>query len=356
MAAMTALGAGAFLTTPDIDGENRAVATLPALSAGLESVPDGFQAFLDDHVPGRAWMLTTHALWKTTVLGTSPTPKVMLGRDGWLYLGDDVSRQCLRADEPWNPNRRSGWVRVVAGLHHWLAQRNTVFLFVVAPAKSTIYPEHAPRGIQAVGTSRIDELYAQLAGFGVPVVDLRPSLRAAKSEGEVYQHLDTHWNSDGSYVAYVDIVQALRRLVPAVPEPNPPTAFERSDAFAKSDLAQAMALDGILRETVPTRRLVEPRARLVGNRRDADHEKRLHLTYEVDDAALPKAVVFRDSFGTLLVDDLAEHFRSTEFVWTIHPDLDVVRSLGPEVVIYEVAERFLYGGVPRVDGVEAARQ
>jgi hypothetical protein len=62
---------------------------------------------------------------------------------------------------------------------------------------------------------------------------------------------------------------------------------------------------------------------------------------EQDDTRLPRAVVFRDSFGSALVPFLAEHFSRALFLWQYNVDPDVVLAERPAVVIQEWVGRRL---------------
>jgi hypothetical protein len=65
-------------------------------------------------------------------------------------------------------------------------------------------------------------------------------------------------------------------------------------------------------------------------------------------AGLPRAVMFRDSFGTALLPFLAEHFARIRFDWVDERfDAGVVESEKPQLVIQEVTERFLMRDPPK---------
>ncbi|HEY9639255.1 MAG TPA: hypothetical protein V6C57_02160, partial [Coleofasciculaceae cyanobacterium] len=63
--------------------------------------------------------------------------------------------------------------------------------------------------------------------------------------------------------------------------------------------------------------------------------------YENPDKSLPKAVLFRDSFGNSMLDFLAESFSRLVVVWQPHIDYSVVEAEKPDVVINQQVERFL---------------
>jgi hypothetical protein len=77
----------------------------------------------------------------------------------------------------------------------------------------------------------------------------------------------------------------------------------------------------------------------------ADYEDRrarqLPVALGVDDESLPRAVVFRDSFGNALIPYLSEHFERVLFVWERDVLPWVVEEEKPTVVIQQITGRML---------------
>ncbi|HEX7555942.1 MAG TPA: hypothetical protein VF338_04905, partial [Leptolinea sp.] len=59
------------------------------------------------------------------------------------------------------------------------------------------------------------------------------------------------------------------------------------------------------------------------------------------DAALPKAVIFRDSFFNGLQPFTSEHFSRVVYVSGFQVDFELIKEEQPQIVILEVAERYL---------------
>jgi len=66
----------------------------------------------------------------------------------------------------------------------------------------------------------------------------------------------------------------------------------------------------------------------------------------IDDPALPRAVIFRDSFTSQLVPFLSEHFSRAVYVWQNDFDANLVTEEHPDVVIQEIVGRHLYNFIP----------
>jgi len=186
-----------------------------------------------------------------------------------------------------------------------------------------------------------------VADLGV-AVDLRPALFGAKARERVYQKTDTHWNDRGAFAAYQQIIGAVRGRVPQTPP-----AWTRDDFDAREtivpgmDLAGMMGLTRVLTEDdlrlVPRR---PRRARVVEPSGAAPSDELGRIVTTIDDPALPRAVIFRDSFVSRLAPFLSEHFSRAVYLWQNDFDADVVSRERPDVVIQEIVGRHLYTFVP----------
>ena len=70
---------------------------------------------------------------------------------------------------------------------------------------------------------------------------------------------------------------------------------------------------------------------------------------EISDKALPRAVMFRDSFAGRLMPYLSEHFSRIVYLWENDFDPEVVRQEHPQVVIQEYVARHLLVYAPYPD-------
>jgi hypothetical protein len=316
----------------------------PGTTAALWKFPGTFAAWYGDHFGLRARLIRWHALAMYRVFRQSPSDKVLLGRDGWLFYADDSSLEDYRSAVPFTTAELERWRSVMETRQDWLARRGARLVIVLACDKYIIYPEYLPAAYRRQGTAyRVDQLADYLAQHSrLTVVSLRQPLEAGKEADRLYHRTDTHWNDRGAYLGYRAMLQA------AGVEPLPPTAFRPVDRITAGwDLARMMGLDDVIAEQD---RALEPhtprRARVVEVDRPDPLWNNGRVVLEVDDPKLPRLVVFRDSFGSALVPLLAENFRRSVFLWQYELDVPALEQERPDVVIWLMTSRRLQWFIP----------
>jgi hypothetical protein len=339
--------------------------------AGSGETPGSFRAwneYANERFAGRDILIHLNNLVQVRLLKVSPLETLMVGRDGWLFLaGSNLEMDYFRAAMPFSEDELARWRRVLLQRHIWLQRLGIRFVFVIAPNKSTIYPEKVPARIHRAAT-RLDQLLDYLQRRPLPrgfrLVDLRKTLRAAKSRFPVYGNIDSHWNSYGAMLAANKILQALSRFYPL----HSPTGDEFMVSLApgsgtRGDLAAMLSLSDVLIESlaVKVRSARSPRALTL----EADHWLDEYFERGVTTcsaAELPEALMFRDSFGYALGEFLSEHFRKITYLRDIglrfHPR--IVREVRPKIVIQEMAERFFQVvapfNEPELDAIDVDRK
>jgi hypothetical protein len=331
----------------DSSAERRELSQFPNRPDSWKSVatyPDALGHWFDDHFGFRSLLVRWYAESRIFVLGVSPSNTVMKGRDGWLFYADDGALDDYTNQKPLTPLEVNVWREAVVRAATWLRSHHIGYLFALAPDKHVIYPENMTAALRQVRpTSRMDQVYAALEGTGVATVDLRPSLLAAKRTERVYFMTDTHWNDRGAFVAYRQIVDAVRQQVPAMPPAWSREEFLPIEAEVEGrDLARLVGLTGLPEIDLQLKPRRQRRARVVEPIGTEPTAQVGRIVTEIDDPRLPRAVIFRDSFTAGLAPFLSEHFSRAVYLWQNDFDPDAVLAEHPDVVIQEIVGRHLY--------------
>ena len=146
------------------------------------------------------------------LLGDRVFPITLVGKDGWLFYTGELSMRNYQKDAPLNVSNIKKLVQVLEEIHEKVEGYGGTFLVVVAPDKSTIYPQFMPDEIPVIGdTSSLDRLLERVDQYSdIQVLDLRHALRNASKTSQTYYKTDTHWNCLGAFYVYQEIFYQLQ--------------------------------------------------------------------------------------------------------------------------------------------------
>ena len=289
---------------------------------------------------GRLINLTANLRYK---LGDRVFPKVVVGDNGWLIFTAEGDVQDFQKVEAFTEEELSTFQMDLDALSANYAERGITLLVVVVPNKNTIYPERVPSQIRVLGTeTRLEQVASYLKVHGqTQFLDLRPALREAKAEHEIYYATDTHWTGYGSYVAYAAIMNALQKTFPNL-APRPASDFKIVEREP-----EIMDLAGNIGTTLLPESKIQfaPKFDLRTAYKTINlGGRRLMLSYNADDT-LPDLVMYYDSFFFTVNPLLGEHFHQGVFVQNYSGgglwNLSWVDERKPDVVIIEFNERYL---------------
>lgn len=334
----------------DTAEENREAASWPAMPRSLAALadwPDAFTRSFADHFAFRASLVRWQASARVGLLRTSPAADVMLGDRGWLFYNSDGALQDVTGAQPFSADDLERWRSTLQHTQDWLERRGIDYVFVLAPDKHWIYPEHMPGGLnRQIHESRFDQLVAHLRRHStVTLVDARDGLQASAGGERLYHRTDTHWNDHGAFVTYQQVMATigppldLQARTPAEMESRtiPRTGF---------DLARMLGLGSVL---VEEDLQLEPRggrrSRVIEPARPSRGLMDARVVTEGPPSG-PRAVIFRDSFGSAMIPYLSEHFSRAVYVWQTNFDPALVEAERPDVVIQEWVGRHLYTVAP----------
>ena len=351
--------------------ENRRLAPFPRLAftaRAIDAFPEGFEKYFRDHFGLRSELIRWHHLWKLRLLNVSPSPNVVLGKDGWLFDAELITY--LQAP-PLTEAELEKWRIVFEEKERFASQAGAAYFLVFAPSPPSIYSEVLPDWVRRRTTeTRLDQLLQHLRiRTRISVIDLRGPLLEAKSQVRLYHRTDSHWNDHGAYIAYQKIMESVAMRVHGT-DPLPRSSFKSIVRVRPGgDTARMLALPDLLtEENLELAPLIPRRARIIEWLPEHSAPPPAAFSMETGDDSKPCAVVFHDSFAyASLYPFLAEHFSEVWFHWNHYfgPGLQVShgrgmvlwnpdrmatarRGLKPSVVIQEFAERSLLFEPPEV--------
>jgi len=312
-----------------------------------------FERYFEDHFALRNHLIRWHAWLLWHGLHTVSSSTVIAGENDWMFYADDGGLEDWVETRPFTTAELEAWHLLLERANAWLEARRITFLVVIAPDKQMIYPEAMPRSLVRMRSEyRVDQLLAHLRGrSAVPILDLRAAVTAARG-GEILYHLhDTHWNDRGALVAANAIASALHARFPAI-EPLSRGAFLEVPGVPSGDRTSMLDLEDSGKRTMPG--LVPARGwtwRTIEPKNPDPYEEDARTVTEIAGSALPRALVFRDSFASRLVPFLSERFSRAVYLWQKGIDVAAVEREHPDVVILEMVARHFVTDEPYPDSV-----
>lgn len=346
--------AGAFLLPrvidpPDLD-ENRRLAEAPALPSRpgeLTAFRKATDAYVADRFPPRSQLIGALNAVRMA-LGASGSPRVIVGRDGWLFSDDGSHLGPARGQPPLADAPARAWLEALAGRTEALHAEGRAYLVIAAPAKEAIYPDQAPAWFD-LDLNRPSATLPRLAlasNAGEVVYPYESLVRQARWGLRVYDRYDTHWTGLGAYQGYAAFMRSLERRGLAE-GPRPLDAFvEVSDlraAVAPRDLALMLGVASFVDVRFP--QLEDPAAGqgLRVSYLTAKHDWTGARVIETGQAGKPVLLMTVDSFSNAFVPFLYGHF--SRIVVAHNQDgfwrRDLIDRFQPDIVATEVLENGL---------------
>lgn len=105
--------------------------------------------------------------------------------------------------------------RYVKELAQYLEEGNIPFVYVQAPYKQDLTGKMIPEGVDCFANDKADEMLKYLTDSGIYTMDMRPVTSATAEMVEQYFYrTDHHWNYEGAFVAFQQIVRWLDEMFP----------------------------------------------------------------------------------------------------------------------------------------------
>lgn len=275
---------------------------------------------------------------------------VHVGRDGWLFLiggSNGVLRQYRRSLRQWW--RLRAWARLIETRTARAENLGIRCIHTLVPEKLSIYDDRTDGLVYDPALSparRLARRLMALPGY----VDLVAPMRAARDgPAPLYRRTDSHWSYDGCLIAY----RALMRACGAVPPPDIGARhrFTHEGVWDLGDKLPERPRESVTNWAIDRDASRVYASPLVEAYEAAGRADDLHVgAHVIYRNASPYAdprrlVLFGDSCAhytrIFLTGFLAESFSEMHFVWSSSIDWAYVERVRPDILMVEMAERFL---------------
>lgn len=346
---MPALGfaVNAVLGSDEVSAtEKRLLAQMPSFQGDARTYTTDVDQYLEDNFGFRMLMIRLARKIKDN-LGEDP-PQVVVGQDGWLFLGSNAYRDEFEGQGRWDAINVQTWVESLSDVKSTLAEQGIPFAAFVAVDKARAYPEKLPEGWREGERRFRTALHAHKDVARTGLVDAEPLVLSAKERGKQTFYLrDTHWTSDGTYDLAMELMDVFDpsvtrpRFLPSPPVAQP--ADRLFDLEAMSGFETSQEPTHMMIKFPPTRPNFRTSITIL---EDGTPDPGQFATLKIlgtEDAPEGTLVIVGDSFG----DAMLGHFRpSYSEIIRIHHGahfrnvaLEEALAYNPDAVLFATAER-----------------
>jgi len=286
-----------------------------------------------------------YAFIKEDILKVNSIPdKVILLKNGWLFLGDSFSDNLSESLHYVNFNQLQldSLNQDLKDKNDWCIKNNIDYYLAIAPNKESVYSDLIP--IKKLDKdSKMQQLEKICTNLNIGYIDLGKNF--PKNEKQLLYHkTDTHWNEYAGYFGYTSILEELNKKSETNLTPIPISNYEITNSNEiigdlneirgreKDEFLVAMKV----KNYIESYRIAEKKLKVPeGYTNNPDAYERRFIT---DNQPL-KIIVFCDSFGGYFVKFLREHFKETIFIWSHEFNKELILNEKPDIIIQEFVER-----------------
>lgn len=327
------------------ESEQRYLATFPVvfgengklITQGLRS---GLENWLNDNIGFRDTFVRIHSNINYKILKKSSNEKVEIGVDGWFFYTLDDNLRIANGTYPLTNEILINIKNKQEKIKEYYNKQGIEYVLVIAPSKVSIYPEYINSEEYSIRATPIDIVSNYLKeNSDVKVINLKDSLLEAKAKEQVYFKTDTHWNEVGAYIGYQTVINKLNKFGLVNTKP---VEVMKTEALHKGEFSAMMGDKNLLGEerTINTE-IVKPKAESI----EIANLGQAKATYAYRNAAIEgkKLLLYGDSmFGLWNIPELfAENFTEFTYVWSYEMLHETAELLKPDIVMYEITERYL---------------
>ncbi|OED42630.1 hypothetical protein AB833_05820 [Chromatiales bacterium (ex Bugula neritina AB1)] len=283
---------------------------------------------------------------------------ISLFDDAWVFLleGSNSVRDYYIDNIKVSPENVRGWCDLLERRKQKCSKNNIRYCHISAPEKLGVYAEKTDLEVLIENSPASQIERALTSDFGVESwLNPLSYLRAQKNQFQVYSKTDSHWNFYGAFSAY-QLLQAKLGL----PVNSRILDCSREESWTVMDLGAKF--DPPLPEKVFYYQVSDNVVRTYSNaivdfkeNTNRQNDAGLHTgSYVVFENKVPivehTVMLFGDSFSEyrphLLTGMLAETYQKVHFIWSSNIDWALVEKFKPDIVLTELAERFMPRIVP----------
>jgi alginate O-acetyltransferase complex protein AlgJ len=329
--------------------ENRAPAEMPELDISyLDGFPKKYDQYYSDNFSLRQLLIKSYNYLNLLVFKKSPVPEVIIGNNGWLYLGGNEN-DVYTGKNPLTSSELEEFRLELEYRKKYLESRGIRFYVLIAPVKATIYPEYmAMNSFRKRTLSWGEQLHAYLrANTDLNVPDVITTLRNRKNIGQLYSKIDNHWNARGAFYIANYTLSKISSQMQGVDTLQINRFYSERSVTTHGNISTMLSNCTFFTDTAinltpvggfKSVRGVKTGYPVVANFPYVNEYEEVRIN---KDPSKPGLLIISDSFGGAIFPYLAESFSKTTKIfdgWQYKLNEEIIEKEKPDVVILLMLE------------------
>jgi len=345
------------------DAENRVLKSFPKIidtetgKIKTSIIRNEFEPWINDNIGFRDLFVKLNSSISVKIFKTSPNERVRVGKNGWYFYTLDHNIEIANGTFPLTTEDLLQIKEAQETIQQGLAKKGIEYVLVLVPSKTSVYSDEIADILNYVEETPIDIVTNYLREHTtINAINPKGDLIDAKKKGLVYLKTDTHWNSEGAYVAYNSIISRISNYSFFN---NKSVNVVKEDATLKGEFSNMMGYVDLLPPEYFLRvKIKTPNTHLYNNKEllaiiekyQEGHNFVLSSTKFLlnDNIHKGNLLILGDSFFDdtnkrfIIVELLAEHFQKTFFIRSNYISNEVISEIKPDIVIFERTERYIH--------------
>jgi len=314
-------------------------------TTSMDTLVSSFESYFKDNFGFRDLFISLNNRWKVQQFRISPSKSVIIGVEGWYFLDAANSVNDHTGKIKLSKTYLKELKKNLLYKKNYIEKQGGKFYLVVLPDKMSIYSEFMPYLENGPNPTRFDQIIEYCKGSGVEILDIRPEMIDQSKSQLIYQKTDSHWNFNGGFVGYQEIMKRLKKDFPTL-EYYGKEKFNVSESIVHS--GDLTTLVGVMNyednlwftyETMPN--VHKSKLEILEKHQDYKESYKATFSYFNPSLNQPKLMVLNDSYINFIHPFLGNHFSESHYFWSHDFNEKKVDEIQPEIFIQLIVERSL---------------
>lgn len=320
--------------------ENRKLVHFPDVNPFHEGFAEQMDSYINDRIGLRNEVINIYSKLMNHLNHINIMSGAIKGIDNWLFYNneEDDFRYFTRS-KSFTDKQLENIKEVIDKNIEFCSKHSIELVTIIVPNKSTIYPEfYSPyfNKIQGVDNYIILKNYLEKHINGSIVMPYDILING--KDKLLYFPLDTHWTSNGAYLAYKELEEKIIEKFPYYKRLGI-NDIKECQENQLNDLERVLNIE---LEKKPITALCLKKNKVL----NIDSSDQLHSVKSYGDKKAPKILLIHDSFMVALSPFIEKGASYIGQIWTYNTDFSVyseqILQFKPDLIIWEKVERHMF--------------